>query len=376
MKVVNHVSRILLGITFIFSGFVKGIDPWGSAYKFTDYFNAMGLEWFTWAAFPLGVLLSFAEYAIGVALLFNLFIRFFSWLALLFMVFFLPLTLWIAIKNPVTDCGCFGDALVISNWATFYKNVVLIVLAIIVFISRKKLTTLFNIKFNRVLGGLVTLTYIFLVYYSYNHLPIFDFRPYKIGANIPESMTVPEGAKQDIYENIFYYKNIKTGEVKEFSEDNYPWQDTLNWVFNDLKSNLVQKGYEPPIHNFTIETPDGEDIADYFIYDENFVFILVAYDLHKSSLKPQQKINELADWAIENGLSFICLTSTLFDESQEFANTHGTNYEFFNCDEITLKTIVRSNPGLIVIKEGTILGKWHYNDFPTPEEFRNKFMNK
>jgi uncharacterized membrane protein YphA (DoxX/SURF4 family) len=376
MKVVNHVSRILLGITFIFSGFVKGIDPWGSAYKFTDYFNAMGLEWFTWAAFPLGVLLSFAEYAIGVALLFNLFIRFFSWLALLFMVFFLPLTLWIAIKNPVTDCGCFGDALVISNWATFYKNVVLIVLAIIVFISRKKLTTLFNIKFNRVLGGLVTLTYIFLVYYSYNHLPIFDFRPYKIGANIPESMTVPEGAKQDIYENIFYYKNIKTGEVKEFSEDNYPWQDTLNWVFNDLKSNLVQKGYEPPIHNFTIETPDGEDIADYFIYDENFVFILVAYDLHKSNLKPQQKINELADWAVENGLSFICLTSTLFDESQEFANTHGANYEFFNCDEITLKTIVRSNPGLIVIKEGTILGKWHYNDFPTPEEFRNKFMNK
>jgi len=137
MKAIKHISRILVGITFIFSGFVKGIDPWGSAYKFTDYFNAMGLEWLTWAAFPLGLILSFAEFAIGVGLLFNTFTRFFSWLALLFMAFFLPLTLWIAIKNPVTDCGCFGDALVISNWETFYKNVVLMVLTLIIFRYRK-----------------------------------------------------------------------------------------------------------------------------------------------------------------------------------------------------------------------------------------------
>lgn len=376
MKLIKHLSRILIGITFIFSGFVKGIDPWGSAYKFTDYFNAMNMEWLIWAAFPLGVLLSFAEFAIGVALLFNLFTRLFSWLALLFMAFFLPLTLWIALKNPVSDCGCFGDALVISNWETFYKNLVLIVLTIIIFIYRKNLDDLKKPKLNQILGGVFVVAYFGLVVYSYNHLPIFDFRPYKIGINIPDAMSTPEDAEREVYENIFYYKNKNTGEVEKFDEQNYPWKDTTNWEFDDMKSILVEKGYEPPIHDFTIETPDGENIIDFFLYDENYVFILVSYDLEKSSRKYQDNINELADWAIQNELSFFCLTSTLQDQCQEFAAETGAPYEFFNCDEITLKTIVRSNPGLIVIQEGNILGKWHYNDLPSPEEFQNEFMNK
>ena len=373
MKAVIHISRILLGITFIFSGFVKGIDPWGSAYKFTDYFNALGMEWLIWAAFPLGILLAFAEFAIGVAFLFNLFLRIFSLFGLMFMAFFLPFTLWIAITNPVTDCGCFGDALVISNWDTFYKNIVLTAFAVIVFAARKKITNILNVNLNRALGGVSILTYIFLVYYSYNHLPVFDFRPYKVGVNIPELMIIPEGAKPDVYKNILYYKNLNSGEIKEFSEDDFPWQDTLNWEFYDIKSSLVSRGYEPPIRNFTIETSYGNDIADYFLSDENFVFILIAHDLNKSSLKSQKRINELANWALGNDLSFICLTSSSFDESRKFANANNTPYEFFNCDEVTLKTIVRPNPGLMVIKKGTIIGKWHYNDIPTPEKFQKLF---
>lgn len=376
MKAIKHLARILVGITFIFSGFVKGIDPWGSTYKFTDYFNAMGLEWMLWAAFPLGILLSFAEFAIGVALLFNLFMRFFSWLALLFMAFFLPLTLWIALKNPVTDCGCFGDALVISNWETFYKNVVLIVLAIIVFVNRKNMKPITNTKLNYTLGGIFTVMYIFLVVYSYKHLPVFDFRPYKVGVNIPDAMSTPEDAPQEIYENTFFYKNKNTGEVKKFSEENYPWQDTVNWAYENMESKLIQEGYKPPIHDLTIETQDGENIIDFFVYDENFVFILVAYNLNKTSTKSQSEINELANWALENGLSFICLTSSLPDEYQAFAEENGAPYEFFNTDEITLKTIIRSNPGLIVLKNGTIMGKWHYNDIPTPKEFQEEFLNK
>lgn len=376
MKVVKHIARILVGITFIFSGFVKGIDPWGSSYKFTDYFNAMGLDWLLWAAFPLGVLLAFSEFAIGVALLFNVFIRFFSWLALLFMAFFLPLTLWIAIKNPVTDCGCFGDALVISNWETFYKNVVLIILAIIVFIYRKDMKPISDKKLNYTLGGIFVATYVLLVVYSYNHLPIFDFRPYKVGVNIPEAMTIPQDAPKAKYENIFYYKNKNTGEVKKFTEQNYPWKDTLNWAFENMESNLIQEGYRPPIHDFSIESRDGENVTDFFLYDKNYVFMLVAYDLSKTSTKSQDKINTLADWAQENGMSFICLTASLPDEAQAFAEETGAPYEFFNTDEITLKTIIRSNPGLVVIKDGTILGKWHYNDIPTPEEFQKEFMNK
>ncbi|MBW6535817.1 MAG: DoxX family protein [Mariniphaga sp.] len=376
MKIIKHLARVLVGITFIFSGFVKGIDPWGFAYKFTDYFNAMHLEWLQWAAFPLGVLLSFTEFTIGVALLFNTFLRFFSWLALIFMIFFTGLTLWIAIENPVTDCGCFGDALVISNWETFYKNVVLIVLAIIVFIYRKNMKGLPGKKAGFMLSALSVAVYAAFVIHSYNHLPVFDFRPYKVGVNIPDAMAMPADAPQDVYENIFYYKNLNTGEVEQFTEENYPWQDTLNYAFHDMESFLVQEGYEPPIHDFRIETPEGDNIIDFFLYDDNYVFMLIAHDLKKSSTKSQEEINTLANWAMDNGMAFICLTSSLPEESETFAENYEAPYEFFNTDEITLKTIVRSNPGLMVIKDGTIVAKYHYNDIPSPEEFEQEFINK
>ncbi|GAB1450328.1 DoxX family protein [Draconibacterium sp.] len=376
MKFIKHAARVLLGITFIFSGFVKGIDPFGSAYKFTDYFNAMGMEWLLWAAFPLGVFLAFAEFAIGVALLFNMFIRLFSWLALIFMAFFLPLTLWIAIKNPVTDCGCFGDALVISNWETFYKNLVLMAFAIIVVKYRNKMDWEWGKKPGYLLGITVLVGYIGVVYYSYNHLPILDFRPYKVGVNIPDAMKTPEDAPKEVYKNTFYYKNKNTGEIQKFTEENYPWQDTVNWVYDNMESKLVQQGYKPPIHDFMIQSADGDDVKDFFIHDENYVFMLIAYNLDKSSRKPQEKINDLASWAQEKGYSFICITSFPPDQSAVFAEETGAPYEFFTCDEITLKTIIRSNPGLILVKNGVILGKWHFNDIPTPEEFKEEFLSE
>ncbi len=369
MKLLKHISRILFGIVFIFSGFVKGIDPWGSAYKFTDYFNALGLDGLLWAAFPLGIILAFAEFAIGVAFLFNWWMRVFSFLGLAFMAFFTPLTLWIALKNPVTDCGCFGDALVISNWETFYKNLVLIVFSLIAVINRNWFAQQTKTKLPALLSILTFIVYFGIVFHSYNHLPVIDFRPYKVGVNIPEAMSTPEDAPQEIYENIFFYKNKNTGEIQEFTEENYPWQDTTNWAYHDMKSNLIQKGYKPPIHDFTIETPEGDNIIDFFIYDENYVFVLVAHDLSKTSTKSQEKINTLASWALEKDLSFICLTSTLPEEAMAFAEDNNAPYEFFNTDEITLKTMIRSNPGLLVIKDGTIVGKWHYNDIPSPEEF-------
>jgi uncharacterized membrane protein YphA (DoxX/SURF4 family) len=376
MKFIKHFSRIAVGLTFIFSGFVKGIDPWGSAYKFSDYFMAMNVDWLLWATFPLGVLLAFAEFAIGVGLLFNTFHRLAAWLAMLFMVFFTGLTLWIAIENPVTDCGCFGDALVISNWETFYKNLLLIALTLIVFFYRNNMKGLPGKKAGYVFSFLTVITYAGIVIHSYNHLPIFDFRPYKVGVNIPEAMTIPPDAPQDEYENIFYYKNKSTGDVEQFTEENYPWQDTLNYEFHDMESILIQQGYEPPIHDFSIETPEGDNIIDFFIYDDNYVFMVVAYDLRKSNRKSQEKINTLASWAVDQGFSFIGLTSSLPDEYQAFIGEHNVPFEYFNCDEITLKTIIRSNPGLVVLNNGTIVAKYHYNDIPTPEEFEQEFINK
>src|SRR5690554_446971 len=188
MKVIQHFARIIVGLIFIFSGFVKGIDPWGSAYKFSDYFLAMNLDWLQWAAFPLGVLLSLAEFTIGAALLFNTFIRFFSWLALLFMLFFTGLTFWIALKNPVTDCGCFGDAWVLTNWETFYKNVILLILSSFLFFNRNNVKQMSGFKTGIFLFALTITAYISTVIYSYRHLPIIDFRPFKTGTDIREAM--------------------------------------------------------------------------------------------------------------------------------------------------------------------------------------------
>jgi uncharacterized membrane protein YphA (DoxX/SURF4 family) len=373
MKALGHFARIVVGITFIFSGFVKGIDPWGSAYKFIDYFVALNIDWLSWTAFPLGVILAFAEFLIGVALLFAINIRLFSWGALLFMLFFTPLTLWIAIANPVTDCGCFGDAWVISNWETFYKNVVLIILAIIVFVQRKNLKPILG-KVSPVMGYVAILTYFVVVGYSYYHEPVIDFRPYKVGVNIVEAMTIPEDAPHDVYENIFYYRNKNTNEVKRFTEEDYPWQDTDNWEFESMESNLISQGYRPPIKSFSVETREGENIYDFFLYDQEYVFMLIAYDINKSARKNQPQINELANWAIGEGYSFICITSSLFDDCDRFTEETGAPYDFFHADEIDLKTMIRSNPGLFVLKGGTIVAKYSRNQIPSVEDFKTEFL--
>lgn len=369
----KHVARILFGLTFVFSGFVKGIDPWGSAYKFTDYFNAFQMPWLTSLAFALGILLAAAEFFLGVAMLFNFFTRIVSWFALAFMVFFTGLTFVLALTNPVTDCGCFGDALVITNWQTFYKNVVLLALAIFIFIQRKNFRGKNAPVLSFAFTGMTMVFYFYLVTYSYNHLPIIDFSPYKVGVNIPDAMKIPEGAPKAIYENNFIYKNLKTGEEKEFAEADIPWQDTLNWKFVKAKDAvLVQKGYTPPIHDFRIETPEGEDIKDFFLYDDNYTFILIASNLKKANREGMKKAASLATQAKSKGYHFIGLTSSSPDSFEAFKSETGANFDFFNTDEISLKTIVRSNPGLIVLKKGTILKKYHFNDIPKPEELESQ----
>ncbi len=379
MKILWNIARILLGITFIFSGFVKGIDPFGSAYKFTDYFNAWGMESLSPFAMALGVLLSATEFITGVALLFNVFVSFFSRVVLGFMGFFTILTLVIAISNPVTDCGCFGDAFVLTNWQTFYKNILFSAFALIVFLFRSRFKPEKQSLITAILSIATVFVFAYFVDYSYKHLPILDFRPYKVGVNIPDGMIIPEGADQDVYENIFYYKSKKTGETKKFNQENYPWQDTLTWEFVSMKDPvLVKKGYEVPIQNFIIETPEGEDVKDFFLYDEGYTIMMISHDLREANTETNEEIQNLIEFANEQSMNFIALTSSLEKESKEFANKYSLNTDFFNCDEITLKTIVRSNPGFILIKKGTIVDKWHYNDIPDNKSMENRlsFFNK
>lgn len=365
----KHIARILLGLTFVFSGFVKGIDPWGSAYKFTDYFNAFHMPWLTNMAFALGILLAAVEFAMGTAMIFNFFLRITSWFTLAFMIFFTGLTFVLALTNPVTDCGCFGDALVITNWQTFYKNIVLLALAVYIFYERKKFKSKDGPILSIALTGMTIVFYFYLVDYSYNHLPIIDFSPYKVGVNIPDAMKVPEGAPKAIYENNLIYKNTKTGEEKKFTEANYPWQDTLNWKFVKMgEQKLIQKGYTPPIHDFRIETAEGEDIKDFFLYDEKYTFMVISPNLQKADLQGMKRIAELAQAAKSKGYRFIGLTASSPDSFEAIKKETGVQFDFFNTDEIVLKTMVRSNPGLIVLKKGTIFRKYHFKSVPKPEE--------
>lgn len=367
IKLLRNASRILLGAVFLFSGFVKGIDILGSTYKFTDYFNGFGAEWATGLAHALAIILAFAEFAIGAALLLNYFTKIVSWLALLFMSFFLPFTLFIAIKNPVTDCGCFGDALIITNWQTFYKNIVLMAFAVIVFVNRNKFHNPLNSMLQLALVLIPALVFAFTAHHSLNHLPLIDFRPYKIGVNIGEAMQIPENAPADEYRNEFVYRNKTTGKEEKFNDTNYPWQDTITWEYVSMDSKLVKKGFEPAIHDFTIETMEGEDVAGYFLETENYTLMIVAYNLNKTSSKAQEKLNSLATEALGRGLNVICLTASGEDEITAFKEKYNSPYEFFFCDEITLKTIIRSNPGIVLTYQGTILNKWHWKDTPAFE---------
>lgn len=354
------------------SGFVKGIDPWGSAYKFTDYFTAWGMDFLSPVAFSLGILLSASEFIIGLALTMNMLISFFAVVSLLFVIFFTGLTLVIAMYNPVTDCGCFGDAIKLTNWQTFIKNIFLLFFAAVVFKYRKRFASSKLSLVKSVFFGMTIFVFAYLVGYSYNHLPIMDFLPYKVGTDISRAMTVPADAPKEVYENTFYYKNKKTGEEKKFTESDYPWQDSLNWEFVSIDSKLIQKGYEPPVKNFTIETAEGEDIKDYFLQDPGYTFIFVVYNQEKADSSAFPAIREVFQYAQEHRMSFIGLTSSTPTETGHFKTVNRLPFDFFNCDQITLKTMIRSNPGLILLKKGVIMDKWHFNDFPSVKELENE----
>lgn len=362
------IARLIVGIVFVFSGFVKGIDPMGFKYKLDDYFEALHLMALEFFSFPGAFILPFAEFAIGIMLLTGIMIRLSTKLAFIFMLFFTPLTLYIAFKNPITDCGCFGDALVISNWQTFYKNIVLILLAVLLLINRNKLHLIVVQKYQKISFTVLLISYLSVVYWSYNHEPVFDFRPYKVGVNIPEGMQIPVGAPADVYKNSYLYRNRKSNEVKKFGDNDFPWQDTINWKFESMDPPLLLKqGYKPPIHDFSIQTVNQENVTEYYLQDSSFTFIVIAYDLEKSSHKKQKEMNSLATWAKSKGYLFIGLTSTSGDGLKRYQSEQQPSYEMMFSDQTTLKTIIRSNPGLILLKKGTIIGKWHYNDFPTPE---------
>ena len=364
-EVVANTCRFLLAASFIFSGFVKAVDPLGFQYKIQDYLAAFGMaSWFP-SFFPLlgGIVLSSVEFFIGISLFFGTRRTIASSLALMLMIFMTPLTLYLALFDPVSDCGCFGDAWVLTNWETFGKNIVLLFAAMMAFRHRRMLVRFISVKMEW-LVSLYTLFFVFtLSFYCLDRLPVLDFRPYKIGKNILEGMTMPEGAKPSVYESIFILE--KNGEKKEFTLDNYP---DSTWTFVDTRTVLKEKGYEPPIHDFSlVEQSTGEDITDKVLTDINYTFLLVAHRIEEADDSNIDLINEIYDYSVENGYGFYCLTSSPSEEIELWRDKTGAEYPFCLVDDITLKTMIRSNPGLMLIRNGVILNKW--NDADLPDEY-------
>ena len=371
MRLVKNLCRIIVGIVFIYSGFVKGIDPLGSDYKFTDYFNAFGMGWMNATTLFFSFALSLVEFLIGIALLFNLWVSRMAWGSLLFMAFFTPLTLVLALTNPVSDCGCFGDAMILTNWQTFWKNIILLLLAIMIFMYRKEYKSSLPLVGQFSFLALAGAGMLCLSVYCYRHLPVLDFRPYAVGKNITEGMRLPEGAEPDQYEVTLKYKNKQTGEVQSFTEENYPWQDTLNWEYESSSERLVKKGYITPIHDLVIEHPTLGNITEEILEDDNHTILAVAYNLTQSDVQYQPAINRLAEYAQEKGIRFYGLTSSSERDIETYKKRYHVPYEFCTADEIQLKTMIRSNPGVIILREGTILDKWAGKDVPEVKELQD-----
>lgn len=357
--IIASIARTLLGVVFIFSGFVKAVDPLGTVYKIEDYLKAFG-GFFT-DLLPLAgtaaVILITVEFTLGVMMLCNIRTNWTSWLSLAFYAVMTPLTLYIALTNPVSDCGCFGDAIVLSNWATFWKNVVLIVLVIILLCTKKALRQTFTGIAELGITGLAVLFVVVWMAVTYKHLPAIDFRPYKVGNNIPALMEMPEDAEPDVYDIKLIYS--KDGVEQEFSLQNYPKGDST-WTFVDQKSVLVKKGYEPPIHDFEIVTMDFDDITYDILESEEPQTLVVLYDLAKTDRQQMDKLMAI----IHEQPNVRFLTGSGEEEIVAFAKELGWDEEtmmsiFCYTDPVTLKTIVRANPGVIVVQNGNIVDKYN-----------------
>ena len=363
---VVNVCRFVLAATFIFSGYVKAIDPLGTLYKLKDYAAAMSLNGLLpdWVLVGVAIALGALEFALGVFMLFAVRRHVVSRITLAFMAAMTALTLWIFVADPVKDCGCFGDALKLTNGETLLKNIVLSACAALVawrpvdmarFISRS----------NQWIVRYYTVAYIVItsVYCLYT-LPIFDFRPYHVGMNIKQGMEIPEGAEQPEFESTFLLK--KNGETREFTLDNYP---DSTWEYVDTRTVQTKKGYEPPIHDFALTSCDtGEDITEQVLTKRGYTFLLVSPRLAVADDSNFGDIDQIYEYAEENGIDFYCVTASANDEIERWRDLTGAEYQFCNADETTLKTMIRSNPGLMLLKDGTIIGKWSHNALPQTDD--------
>lgn len=362
LAVMVNACRFLLGATFVFSGFAKAIDPIGTQYKLQDYLSAIGIGDLVPDIGTLlaSVALSTLEFCLGVFVLFAIRRHLVSKMIVAFMAVMTLITVWIALFNPVKDCGCFGDALHLTNVQTLLKNIVLLAASIVLAWQPLQMYRFLSRSTQWIAINYTILFVLLLSAHCLYHLPLIDFRPYHIGMNIKKGMEIPAGAQQPQFETTFILQ--KNGVKKEFTLDNYP---DSSWQFVDSKTVQTKEGYVPPIHDFSIQKPNGDDITDSVLTAKGYVFLLVSPHLEQADDTNFGDIDQLYEYCQEQKIPFYCLTASERKDIDHWADITGAEYPFCFTDETTLKTIIRSNPGLLLLKDGTIIRKWSHNDLPS-----------
>lgn len=357
-----NACRFLLGATFVFSGFVKAIDPIGTQYKLQDYISAVGMGGIVPDIVTLlaSVALSALEFSFGVFVLFAIRRHLVSKILVAFMAVMTLITVWIALFNPVKDCGCFGEALRLTNVQTLLKNIVLLAASVVVAWRPLRMYRFLSRSTQWIAINYTILFVLLLSAHCLYHLPLIDFRPYHIGMNIKKGMEIPAGAPQPEFETTFILQ--KNGVKKEFTLDNYP---DSSWQFVDSKTVQTKEGYVPPIHDFSIQKADGDDITDSVLTAKGYIFLLVSPHLEQADDSNFGDIDLLYEYCQERKIPFYCLTASTKKDIDHWADITGAEYPFCFTDETTLKTIIRSNPGLLLLKDGTIIRKWSHNDLPS-----------
>jgi hypothetical protein len=370
MKIFRTFCRVLVGIVFVFSGFVKGVDPMGTVFRMNDYFIAFGIPWAQYFSLPLTIFLITLEFSLGVSLVFNLWVRRMSFILLPLMIYFTVLTFFDATLNIVPDCGCFGEAVKLTNLQTFLKNLVLMFLVTVIFLQRKQFRSPLPASGQYLLVLLAAAAFACVNIYAYRHLPVIDFMGWKVGNKVNK--------KEKHAEVKFYvtYQNKKTGEEREYLTPNYPWNDSVwmsEWVYKGQRTDDPNKGQAIPLR---IEDEQGNEYTQQVLDNPDMQFILVAYDLASTNLRAVHRILPFYKQAVKEGYSFICLTNAGPAELKKFRIENGTAFDYYLADDVVLKTMVRSNPGLILLKGGKVLAKWHYNDFPAYGDVIRQFKDR
>lgn len=379
-----HLVRHLTGGLFVFSGFIKANDPLGFSYKLEEYFevfkNDTGLGFFdalAQSSLFFSIFICSLEMILGFFLILGYRRNLTLWLLCAQMVFFTFLTFYSACYNKVTHCGCFGDFIKLRPWESFWKDVALMFAITILFGAKEKILPLTNPLTLHTLAVLTVVASVWFPIHTWRHLPVFDFRPYAIGENIKKNMELPPDYQPPKYETRFLYRNLKTGEVKEFDMSNYPWQDTLNWAHDSTINKLIQEEKNPPkIKDFNIMELSGNNLTDSLLNYKNFMFWIIMYDLNKATTNEDVylKLNDIYHLSEKEKTPFFVLTASGPAEIDKFKHEKHLPWEFLICDGTVLKTMIRCNPGIMLIRDATVVYYWHYNDLPSFHEIKKKFM--